>query len=98
MHARYIEQERKRTGSTEVEEIQQDYWALNQLHELSFVYNEIKNFLPSFMKLFHSLKEHKILSEKQISKFLKYADHDLPELTDKIQRLINDAIELEFKK
>jgi hypothetical protein len=50
------------------------------------------------MKLFHSLKEHKILSEKQISKFLKYADHDLPELTDKIQRLINDVIELEFKK
>jgi hypothetical protein len=46
--------------ATEVHNMQEEFWALNQLHDLAFVYSEIKNFLPSFMKLFHLLKECKI--------------------------------------
>jgi hypothetical protein len=84
--------------STEVEELQQEYWALNQLYEVAFLYNEIKNYLPSFLKLYHHLKDRRMLSEKYISKFLRYADHDLPELTNKIQQLTSDVIDLEFKK
>jgi hypothetical protein len=82
----------------EVHDLFEEFWALNQLHELACIYDEIKNFLPSFLKLFHSLKERRMLGEKHISKFLKYADHDLPELTDRIQRLTNDIIDLEWKK
>jgi hypothetical protein len=42
-----------------VHEILEEFWALNQLHELAFVYDEIRTFLPSFLKLFHCLKKTK---------------------------------------
>jgi transposase len=85
-------------SASEVEEIQQEYWALNQLHELAFLFNEIKNYLPSFIKLFNLLKRNKMLGDGYISKFIKYADHDLPTLENKIQNLTGDVIELEWKK
>ncbi len=67
--------------ASEVHDLQEEFWALNQLHDLAFAYGEIKNFLPSFLKLFHSLKELGMLNEDSLSSFLKYAGHDLPELT-----------------
>jgi ribosomal protein L22 len=84
--------------SNEVDELQQEFWALNQLPEVAFLYDETKNFLPSFLKLYHYLKDRRMLSEKHISKFLRYADHDLPQLMNKIQQLTSDVIDLEFKK
>ena len=84
--------------TTVVHEIQEEYWALNQLHELAFVYNEIKAYLPSFLKLFHCLKKNKMLDEKYILDILKYVGDDLPQLTDKVQCLSNDVINLEAKK
>ena len=84
--------------SNEVEELQQEYWALNQLPEVALLYDETKNYLPSFLKLYHYLKDHRMLSEKHISKFLGYGDHNLPQLTNKIQQLTSDVIDLEFKK
>jgi predicted nucleic acid-binding Zn-ribbon protein len=39
-----------------------------------------------------------MLGEERISKFLRYIDHDLPELTNRIHRLTNDVIDLELKK
>jgi DNA-binding CsgD family transcriptional regulator len=85
-------------SASEVEELQQEFWALNQLHELGFLFNEIKNYLPSFIKLFNLLKSNKMLGDGYISKFLRYADYDLPFLEDKIQKLTGDIIELEWKK
>jgi prefoldin subunit 5 len=85
-------------SSMQVEELQQEFWALNQLHELMFVYDEIKNYLSSFTKLFNLLKRNKMLGEEHISKFIKYADHDLPTLENKIQNLTGDVIDLEWKK
>jgi hypothetical protein len=84
--------------TTVVHEIQEEYWALNQLHELAFVYNEIKAYLPSFLKLFHCLKNNKMRSEKHITDVLRYVGNDLPQLTDRIQCLTNDVINLEDKK
>lgn len=81
-----------------VHEIQEEFWALNQLHELAFVYNEIKAYLPSFLKLFHCLKKNKMLGEKYISDVLRYVGNDLPQLTDRIQCLTNDVIDLEGQK
>jgi hypothetical protein len=83
---------------SEVQEMQEEFWALNQLHELAFVYSEIKTFLPSFLKLFHCLKNNKMLSEKHIFNVLKYVGNDLPQLTDRLQCLSNDVINLEDKK
>jgi hypothetical protein len=85
-------------STNEVHEIQEEFWALNQLYELALVYGEIKNFLPSFMKLYRSLKERKMLNEEYLSNFLKYAGHDLPELTYRLQQLANVVIDLESKK
>jgi hypothetical protein len=85
-------------SALEVEELQQEYWALKQLHELVLLFNEIKNDLPSFIKLFNLLKRNKLLSDNHISKFLRLADHDLPTLESKSQKLTSDIIYLEWKK
>ncbi len=85
-------------SASEVEELQQEYWSLNQLHELGFLFNEIKNYLPSFIKLFNLLKSNKLLGDGYISKFLRYANYDLPNLENKFQKLTGDVIDLEWKK
>jgi hypothetical protein len=85
-------------SASEVQNMLDEYWALNDLHELAFVYNEIKTFLPSFLKLFHCLKERRMLNEKHISNILKYVGTDLPQLTDRVQCLTNDVINLEGQK
>jgi hypothetical protein len=85
-------------SASEVEESQQEFWALNQLHELRFLFNKIKYYLPSFIKLFNLLKRNKMLGDGYISKFLRYANYDLPTLESKIQKLTGDVIELEWKK
>jgi hypothetical protein len=84
--------------ASEVHDILEQYWALNDLHELALVYNEIKAYLPSFLQLFRCLKQSKVLSGKQISNILKYVSDDLPQLTDRIHFLRNDIINLEDKK
>ena len=85
-------------SATEIHEMQEEFWALTDLHELAFVYGEIKTFMPSFLKLFHCLKNNKMLSEKHITDVLRYVGNDLPKLTDRIQCLSNDVINLEDKK
>jgi len=85
-------------SASEVQNLLEEFWALNELHELAFIYNEIRTFLPSFLKLFHCLKNNKMLSEKHISNVLRYVGNDLPQLTDRIQCLSNDVINLEDKK
>lgn len=39
-----------------------------------------------------------MLNEESLSNFLKYAGHDLPELTYRMQQLANEVIDLESKK
>jgi len=85
-------------SASEVHDMQEEFWALNQQYELAFVYGKLKNFLPSFLKLFQSLKEFGMLNEESLSNFLKYAGHDLPELTYRMQQLTNEVIDLESKK
>ena len=85
-------------SASEVQNLLEEFWVLTELHELAFVYDEIKTFMPSFLKLFHCLKNNKMLSEKHISDVLKYVGNDLPQLTDRLQCLSNDIINLEDKK
>jgi hypothetical protein len=84
--------------ATQVHETQQEFWSLKELHDLVFVYNEIKYYLPSFVQLFHTLKRNKLLGGERISKFLRYTNQDLPSLENKIQKLTGDVIDLEWKK
>jgi hypothetical protein len=85
-------------SASEVHEMQEEFWALNQQYELALVYGKIKNILPSFLKLFQSLKEFGMLNEESLSNFLKYAGQDLPELTYRMQQLANEVIDPESKK
>jgi hypothetical protein len=85
-------------SASEVEELRQEFWELNQLHELGFLFNEIKNYLPSFIRLFNLLKRNEMLDDGYISRFLRYANYDLPSLENKFQKLTGDVIELEWKK
>jgi hypothetical protein len=84
--------------ASEVRDLQEEFWALNQNYDLALVYGEIKNSLPSFLKLFHSLKEYGMLNEEYPSSFLKYAGVELPGLTYRLQLIANEVIDLESKK
>ena len=68
-------------SASEVQNILEEFWALNELHDLAFMYNEIKAYLPSFLKLFHFLKKRRMLTENQISKLIGYANYDLSDLS-----------------
>jgi hypothetical protein len=35
-------------SASEVQNLLKEFWALNDLHEPAFIYNEIRTFLPSF--------------------------------------------------
>ena len=48
--------------------------------------------------MFKIFKKSKILNERDISKLIRYPNHDLPSLENKIRKLTNVVIELEFQK
>jgi hypothetical protein len=83
---------------SEIIDLQLEFWALKELYDLPLVYHEIKNDFDSFLKLFKLMKKNKLLNENHISKLLRYAGHDLPSLENRIRKLANDVIELEFRK
>ena len=82
----------------EVHDLQQEFWALIRLGELALVYYEIRNYLDLFLKLFHTLKKNKSITQKDIGRLLKYAVYDFPTLENKIQTLTCDAIDMEWRK
>ena len=83
---------------SEVYDLQQEFWALNQLYELLLVYQELKHDFDSFFELFKLLKRNRMLSKQHILKILRYAGHDLPSLESKIRKLTSDVIDLELRK
>jgi chromosome segregation ATPase len=56
-----------------------EYWELKGLHELTFLYEERKDHLPSFLKLHSIMQRQGIDNEKDIANVLKYAK-ELPNL------------------
>jgi hypothetical protein len=85
-------------SASEVEDILREYWLLNQLEELGLVYYEVKNYLEIFLILFHTLKKNKSINQKNIERLLRYAVYDLPSLENRIRRLSNDVIDMEWRK
>jgi hypothetical protein len=83
---------------SEVYDLQQEFYALNQLYDLSLVCMELKHDFDPFITLFKILKKNRMLGEKYISQLLRYACHDLPTLENRIRKLRSDFIDLEFKK
>ena len=85
-------------SASEVQNILEEFWALNDLHELALVFNEIKGDMSSFLKLFHCLKERRMLDEKNISKLIRYANYDLSDLSNRVQCLSDEITNLEAQK
>jgi len=56
-----------------------EYWKLKGLHELTFLYEERKHHLPSFIRLHNIMQRQGIDDEKDIANVLKYAK-ELPNL------------------
>jgi hypothetical protein len=84
-------------SSSEVENILQEFWVLNQLDELACIYLEIRNHIDLFLRLFHTMKKNKLINQRDIKTVLKYA-HDLPSLENKFHDLANIVFDLEIKK
>jgi hypothetical protein len=81
-----------------VNRLYRKYWELNQLHQLTVLYQKIRNHIPSFLKLYSIIKEYGMGDEqKDIANVLKYAD-ELPYLENKVQQLLYDVEGLESKK
>ncbi len=85
-------------SASEIEDILQEYWVLNQLDELALAYYVIKNHLDLFLRLFHVIKKNKLINEKDIRTVLRYAAFDLPTLENRCQQLSSDVLELQFRK
>ena len=56
-----------------------EYWELEGLHELTFLYEERKHHLPSFLRLHNIMEREGIDDENDIANVLKYAN-ELPNL------------------
>jgi hypothetical protein len=84
-------------SSSEVENILQEFWVLNQLDELACTYLGIRNHIDLFLRLFHIMKKNKLINQKDIKTVLKYAN-DLPSLENKFRDLANIVLDLEIKK
>jgi chorismate mutase len=56
-----------------------EYWELKGLHELTFLYEERKDHLPSFIRLHNIMQRQGIDDENDIANVLKYAN-ELPNL------------------
>jgi hypothetical protein len=85
-------------SSSEVENMLQEFWVLNQLDELALVYHEIKNHLTLFLRLFHIMKRNKMINQKDLQTILKHTAHDIPSLENKLYRFANSVIDLEIRK
>jgi hypothetical protein len=83
---------------SEVYDLQQEFYALNQLYDLSLVFMELKHDIDPFVTLYRILKKNRMLNKKYIFMLLKYAGHDLPTLENKIQNMSSTVIDLEWKK
>jgi transposase len=74
-----------------------EYWKLNQLHNLNMVYEEIKDDIEPFLKLY-KLAKRKGLGVQQVVDILAIANNDLPAIEERFKRLGNDMSMLQAQK
>jgi hypothetical protein len=74
-----------------------EYWKLKQLHNLNVVYEEIKDDIESFLKLY-KLAKTKGMDVKQVVNTLAIANNNLPDIEWRYKRLQKEVNTLEFKK
>jgi hypothetical protein len=83
---------------SEVYDLQQEFYALNQLYDLSLIFMELKHDIDPFVELFKILKKNRMLNKEHIFKLLRYSGQDLPTLENSVHSLSSRVIDLEWKK
>ena len=66
-----------------------EYWKLKHLHNLNMAYQEIKDDIASFLKLYN-LAKAKGMGIQQVIDALEIANNDLPSIEEQYKRLRND--------
>ena len=74
-----------------------EYWKLKQLHNLNMAYEEIKDYIASFLKLYKIAKA-KGMGVQQVVDVLAIANNDLPAIEERFKRLRNDVSMLQSQK
>ena len=74
-----------------------EYWKLKQLHNLNMVYEEIKDDIEPFLKLY-KLAKRKGIGVRHVVDILAIANNDLPAIEERFKRLRNDVSMLQFQK
>jgi AraC-like DNA-binding protein len=83
-------------GSNEVERLYREYWRLQHLYKLTGCYDEIKDYLASFLRL-HRLMIQGKMKEEDILSSLKYAK-ELPSLENRYQQTKKELENIESNK
>src|SRR5207248_4887829 len=73
-----------------------EYWELKGLHELTFLYEERKHYLPSFIRLHNIMEREAMDDENDIANVLKHAN-ELPNLQRYCQSLQNQVQDLKYQ-
>ena len=82
----------------EVQAIHREFWELNNMHELAEVYEEIRPYLSSVLRL-HKILNDLGMGEQEIINVLNLANsHQLKHLQWKVEYLRNDIYMLEIQK
>ena len=81
----------------EVKRHYRDYLELKRLNRFISIYDEIGNFLPSFLKLFKIMKDGRMMNEKDIISILKSAI-ELPNIKDTIRDLTEQENSLKNRR
>jgi hypothetical protein len=74
-----------------------EYWKLRQYHSLNWAYEQVKDDIGYFVKLYISAKVVR-MDVEQVVKLLGIANNDLPLVEHKCERLKREADDLEAKK
>jgi hypothetical protein len=78
-------------------EFYNEYWKLKQLHNLNMVYEELRDNIDPFLKLY-KLSKAKGMGIKQVVNLLEIANNDLPDIQCRYERLKGEVNKLEFNK
>jgi transposase len=73
---------------SEATKFYKEYWKLKQLHNLSMVYEELKEEIEPFLRLYR-LSKRKGVDVKQVVNLLVIANNDLPAVEQRFKRLRN---------
>ena len=82
---------------SEATKFYKEYWKLKQLHNLHMAYEELKDDIDPFLKLYR-LSKAKGMGVKQVANILAIANDGLPAIEERFKRLRNDASILQFRK